>query len=409
MKNPDLLFLSDSYPYSVNYEWKRLELKALTSIGLEVDLIPFTYKQKIVDQAFDQSIQLELPTLGNHRYVKWYHLYFLCSVHAPYFLKEFFKFKVYKKKEWFNKWFLASLYTYLIYRSKPIKDIRRMTVDECQRVIVYSYWAMANALVLPRLAMKFKKVIIRAHGYDLYSERQGGYIPYQHEMLKTADVIACISEDGRRYLEGKYADLSPKLKLYYLGVDVPQEVSDFSNQGIFHMVTSSRVIDLKRLDRLVKALPMVKGKLKWTHLGDGPDLGKIKALAKGLKPDQYEVSFEGWLNSEQLKSFYENETVNVFVNLSWSEGLPVSIMEAISYGIPIIATDVGGTREIVDSTNGKLLNKDFSDEELVSALEHFMEMPLDKMMQYRKSARSTALEKFDFSKNSSRFINDVIQ
>ena len=46
---------------------------------------------------------------------------------------------------------------------------------------------------------------------------------------------------------------------------------------------------------------------------------------------------------------------DLFVNMSLSEGIPVSIMEAISFGIPIIATNVGGNAEIVNDETGVLI------------------------------------------------------
>lgn len=78
----------------------------------------------------------------------------------------------------------------------------------------------------------------------------------------------------------------------------------------------------------------------------------------------------GFIPNENVQEFYATHTVGAFLNVSESEGVPVSIMEAQSYGIPVIATDVGGTAEIVhDRQNGVLLDSDFSSEDLLRALE----------------------------------------
>lgn len=60
------------------------------------------------------------------------------------------------------------------------------------------------------------------------------------------------------------------------------------------------------------------------------------------------------------------------MNLSTSEGVPVSIMEVQSYGIPVIATNVGGTGEIIDKDNGILLPSCPSLEDVVAALEKYI-------------------------------------
>ena len=59
-----------------------------------------------------------------------------------------------------------------------------------------------------------------------------------------------------------------------------------------------------------------------------------------------------------LVDWYRRNRVDLFISLSSSEGLPVSMMEAISFGIPILATDVGGVSEIVKRATGRLVSVD---------------------------------------------------
>ena len=68
------------------------------------------------------------------------------------------------------------------------------------------------------------------------------------------------------------------------------------------------------------------------------------------------TTFMGYVPNVEIMQFMEESNVDVFINLSTSEGVPVSIMEAQSYGIPVIATNVGGTGEIIDKDNGILLS-----------------------------------------------------
>ena len=83
----------------------------------------------------------------------------------------------------------------------------------------------------------------------------------------------------------------------------------------------------------------------------------------------------GNVNNNQVIDFYRTNPPHVFINVSSSEGVPVSIMEAISFGIPIIATDVGGNPEIcIENYNGFLLNKDFSNQDLQRMICRFKNM-----------------------------------
>jgi len=56
-----------------------------------------------------------------------------------------------------------------------------------------------------------------------------------------------------------------------------------------------------------------------------------------------------------VMEFYKTNPIDLFINVSSSEGIPVSIMEAQAFGVPVMATDVGGTAEIVNNENGILL------------------------------------------------------
>ena len=64
--------------------------------------------------------------------------------------------------------------------------------------------------------------------------------------------------------------------------------------------------------------------------------------------------------------FYKNNYVDLFINTSKSEGLPVSLMEATSFGIPIMAPNVGGIKEIVTKETGILFEPNKEIEQLAN-------------------------------------------
>ena len=67
----------------------------------------------------------------------------------------------------------------------------------------------------------------------------------------------------------------------------------------------------------------------------------------------------GIVNNNLILDFYSENYIDLFINVSETEGIPVSIMEAQSAGIPVLATNVGGTSEIVNNKNGFLIDKSF--------------------------------------------------
>ena len=72
--------------------------------------------------------------------------------------------------------------------------------------------------------------------------------------------------------------------------------------------------------------------------------------------------------NEEVMEYYKNNLVDLFVNMSESEGLPVSMMEAMSFGVPVIAPDVGGIKEIVDENSGWLLSCENCSAEFVEVI-----------------------------------------
>ena len=101
--------------------------------------------------------------------------------------------------------------------------------------------------------------------------------------------------------------------------------------------------------------------------------------------------------------------MDLFINVSEYEGIPVSIMEAISAGIPVIATDVGGTSEIIDEKFGKLIPKDFKVEYLAEIITKFHFKSFEEKNEMRNSARLFWNEKFNAEKNYNEFAKYLLE
>jgi glycosyltransferase involved in cell wall biosynthesis len=88
----------------------------------------------------------------------------------------------------------------------------------------------------------------------------------------------------------------------------------------------------------------------------------------------------GQCKNEEILRFYENNHVDLFISLSESEGLPVSMMEAQSYGIPILASNVGGISEIVQNEKtGILLPVNIKPENISIEIQKALAFSFDKL------------------------------
>jgi glycosyltransferase involved in cell wall biosynthesis len=82
-------------------------------------------------------------------------------------------------------------------------------------------------------------------------------------------------------------------------------------------------------------------------------------------------------------------------------------MEAISFGIPVIATDVGGTKDIVNSKNGALLNADPSVEEVAEKIKSIIEMNKEDFEKLKENAFKIFNEKVNARINYNEFIEKI--
>jgi glycosyltransferase involved in cell wall biosynthesis len=124
---------------------------------------------------------------------------------------------------------------------------------------------------------------------------------------------------------------------------------------------------LKRVERIPSILERLERPVRWVHFGDGPARAEVERAATELPPT-VDWTLKGSVERNEILEFYRANRVNVFLSVSSTEGLPFSIMEAISFGVPVVATDVGGVPEIVSAETGFLVGIDDSAAEIAAAL-----------------------------------------
>lgn len=298
-----------------------------------------------------------------------------------------------------------------LYAALGVKEYLKKNRDLFEKEdVYYSYWFnyICLGLVLAKTDCSYYsdiQIVSRGHGYDVFTELRGLYFPYRELMFKKIQKIYSVSEEGEKYLKKKHLKFVSKISVSKLGVLlVNKDFAPVLYDGKHVMVVScSSVIDLKRVSLIYDSLLFFleqnpELEIDWWHFGDGLLFDKLEEYISYKKMPNLDVHLAGRLRNVEVLHQYSFLKPNVFVNLSTSEGIPVSIMEAISFGIPIIATDVGGNKEVVTIETGKLLpvNFDFCD---------FNQSLLDILndMTLRDSAFSFFCKNFSASKNYYEF------
>lgn len=160
----------------------------------------------------------------------------------------------------------------------------------------------------------------------------------------------------------------------------------------YRLITTGSVIERKGQRHIVEALAKLShDKLKLFHLdiiGSGNDLEYIESIIKKHKL-QENVTLHGSIPPEKVDSYLVK--ANVFILMSNNEGLPISIIEGMRAGLPIISTPVAGIPEQVDDRNGLLIHP--SPDDLVQVFNNMEDYNWEEL---GKASRKRFEEEFTF-------------
>lgn len=279
------------------------------------------------------------------------------------------------------------------------------------RSMFYTFWFDKSTLGIGLAKDTFPgiRLVSRAHGYDLYEERYSPpYWPCRPAALRCLDRLFPDSEAGTAYLARRYPRFAGLYETARLGVGDPRFLSASSQDGALRVASCSRMISLKRVGLLFQGLGRAARqrpglRIEWNHYGTGELQPAVEELARRESPPNLACHFPGYSSLEDLMLFYRSDPVDVFVNVSETEGTSVAIMEAISCGIPVIATAVGGNPEIVSAENGLLLSSHPSPDEIAEALLDVIDRS-GEWAEKRKASRRMWKEKYDADKNYGAFV-----
>jgi len=410
MKN--LVLLCDSYPLS-NGEF---------FIDDEMRVIANRFKKVIIIVKASQPIDLNryipenLEVCPVSEYVSfWDKLKALPKLFCSFFIEEWrlavFQYKV-KPSLILFKLMYMDVVRALTIKKKIYHALIKYELN-ISNTIFYSYWHDYKALALALMKSKDPSLVCvaRAHGWDVFFDRyQPPYLPFKKHIISRLNATYSISEAGRKILLSLVGDeLSPKLVVSRLGKinsRLPLKVK--KNPGIL-ICSCSNIIPLKRIHLIIELLAKLDlENLKWVHFGDGPLRTTLEELAK-QKLQHIAFEFKGTTPNTEILDFYHENYVDLFINVSESEGLPVSIMEALSAGIPVLATNVGGVCEVVNQKVGFLIPKDFEVYEVVKILKVYLNLPDIEKQQYRKNAYNFWKENFEAEKNYGKFVKKIFE
>lgn len=412
-----LFFATNSFPYGKGEPLVSNQIKYLSQ---DFDKIV------IVSSDMENELSYELPSNVEHHRVSFklssfHKVLGLINVYSKYIIQE----KQFLQENQNTKTDFRILKVMLNSFSigKRYKRFFKKYISENQleqeQLFFHSYWCTEAVIGFSLLKSNFPnaKMDTRFHAYDLYLERhQPNYLPFRKLIIDRMDKLIFISEQGRNYFSNLYKGSVDENKLIInrLGVNFIEATEikkEKSHLDGLRIVTCSSLIELKRIDLLIEALSQLKElKIEWIHFGNGPLTEKLLNLAKEKLDNKNNISFRfsGFIDNDELQKYYHTNYVDLFVNTSKYEGVPISIMEAMSFKIPCIATNVGGVSEIVNAENGYILPVDFEVQLLANTFKEYANLSKDEKKQKSEAAYQTWKTKYNGLENYKALIKEIL-
>ena len=235
------------------------------------------------------------------------------------------------------------------------KVLERKKIDH-----IHSHWASTpTTLAMISSIISGIPFSFTAHRWDIDEDNM------LKEKVKRASFVRAISKEGKEEIikiTGLYS-MVQKVHVIHMGVRIPKHKTFINNKNkkdFYIFACPAGLVRKKGHFYLVEACALLKERglnFKCLIIGDGEERENISSLVREKGLEEF-VSLEGYYPHSKLMALFENKEVDLVVLPSINtedgerEGIPVVLMEAMSFGIPVISTETGGIPELLNNEAG---------------------------------------------------------
>lgn len=289
---------------------------------------------------------------------------------------------------------------------RHVKSLRKV-ITVFKPDVLHAHYATSYGLV--GALSKFHPFVISAWGTDVMKFPQKNIINksiLKHNLRK-ADAICATSYTIREYLK-PVTNKSVHVIPFGINPEIFKSkiVERLFNEGDFVFGCIKSFEKIYNIDLVIKAFSMLKAKhsqrsIKLMLVGEGSEADSLRRLSAELKVDE-DVLFTGRIPFSQIADYYNK--IDVFVNISEYESFGVSVIEAMACEKPVIVTNTGGLKEIVETNDFGSLIELGDQEQLIHEMEKYL---LDEKLakEIGKKGREKVLAKYNWNDNVLQMID----
>jgi len=291
------------------------------------------------------------------------------------------------------------------------RRIRQLRPD-----IVHTHTAKAGTIGRTAAALNRVPIVVHTfhgHVFDGYFSRRKtqAFLAVERALARSTDVILSLSKQQKNDLVEKYR-IAPahKVRVVPLGLELDRfGAIDPRNRGALRaelglsaevplILAVGRIVPIKRFDLLIAGFKQIVARGSKAHLaiaGDGAPEDKAVLIREAAEIAD-RVHFLGWRRDQEV--LYTD--ADVLALTSDNEGTPVTVIEAIASGVPVVATKVGGVEDIVAEGAGRLVTPG-----AVTEIAEALKASVDQPTILSRDVRSDMIERFSHR----RLVRDITE
>lgn len=285
-------------------------------------------------------------------------------------------------------------------------SILKKIIKQFKPTILHAHYATSYGLV--GALSGFKPFVISAWGTDVMKFPQKNFVAKSilKYNFKHADLICATSNTIKEYI---HQVITKDVTVIPFGININEfkpKIVDTNFKITDFVIASIKPLELiYKIDILINSFSQISQKhlhLKLLIIGEGSEDGNLKELVKKLNIYD-KVVFTGRIPFNEISNYYNK--INILVNISQYESFGVSVIEAMACEKPVIVTNVGGLKEIVNSDDVGLKVEVDNIEQTKNAIEKLI---TDKELCERISinARKHVVENYNWENNLQTMIDE---
>lgn len=199
-----------------------------------------------------------------------------------------------------------------------------------------------------KISESFDEFQVKNYGFSISLQKK-----VRSFSIKKSDIVVTPSQHLKNFILN--LGFKNKIEIINNGVFIPEENTNIFTNDQINITIVSRLVSHKNIEKIIRAISDLNDPLIYLNIiGDGPELNQLQKISLESN-NKDNIIFHGKLNRDDINHIFLKS--DIYIQASNYEGLPHSLLEAMSYGIPVLCTPVGECKEILGNEDrGYLLD-----------------------------------------------------